>query len=230
MARERSSEEVRKHYIEGMGEELGSLFHALWNEVAWVYMKWDQYVELFGTKPSRIDLLNEAAGSFFKIVQDSLFEDTILHIARLTDPPKSAGKDNLTIQRLTCSMGDEEVSAKVAELVKVAIEKSGFCRDWRNRHIAHRDLKLALKEGAEPLKLASHAKVKEALKAISDVLNAASIHYMHAEIGFSAPIISLDGAVSLLYVLDDGLRAKKERLERLKTGKFRPDDHGPRDL
>lgn len=68
--------------VEVMGDDLGSLYHALWNELAWLYSKWEEYVELFGTKPSRIDLLNKAAGHFFRIVQDSLWEESLLHIAR----------------------------------------------------------------------------------------------------------------------------------------------------
>ena len=178
MSTHRTAEEVKQHHLEVMGDDLGSLYHALWNELAWLYSKWEEYVELFGTKPSRIDLINSAAGHFFRIVQDSLWEDTLLHIARLTDPPKSAGKENLTIRRLPHLIEEQTLKGKVSELIDVAVEKAAFCRDWRNRHIAHKDLGLTLSAGAEPLKPASRAKVKEALGSISDVLNALSTHYM----------------------------------------------------
>ena len=78
MSSQRTAEEVKQHHIEVMGEDLGSLYHALWNELAWLYSKWGEYVELFGTKLSRIDLVNRAAGLFFRIVQDSLWEDSLL--------------------------------------------------------------------------------------------------------------------------------------------------------
>ncbi len=55
------------------------------------YKHWAHYHELFGTKPSRIDLLNAVAPSFFRTVQDSLFEAVLLHLARLTDPAQSTG-------------------------------------------------------------------------------------------------------------------------------------------
>jgi hypothetical protein len=61
-------------------------------------LKWGEYVELFGTKPSRIDLRNRAAGGFFRVVQDGLWEDVLLHVARLTDAPRSGGRANLTIR------------------------------------------------------------------------------------------------------------------------------------
>lgn len=102
VARTGTAEETKRHYIAKMGEELGSLYYALWQEVVWLHVEWAEYVELYiyGTKPSRIALLNEAAPSFFRLVQDGLFETAVLKIARLTDPPKSVGKPNLTVQQL----------------------------------------------------------------------------------------------------------------------------------
>ena len=97
----RTPEEARTEHIRVMGEELGSLYDALWQEVAGLHGKWSEYAALFGTRESRVDLLNQAAPYFFRIVQDSLWEDVLLHIARLTDPPKSAGKSNLTVQCFT---------------------------------------------------------------------------------------------------------------------------------
>lgn len=93
----RSPDEIKKNHIKYMGEKLGTYFNAIWNEVAWLYIKWSEYDELFGKKPSRVDLLNDAAPTFFHIVQDCLFRDVILHIARLTDPPKTGGKKNLSV-------------------------------------------------------------------------------------------------------------------------------------
>lgn len=229
MSTHKTAEEVKQHHIEVLGEELGSLYHALWNELAWLYSKWDEYVELFGSKPSRIELVNKAAGHFFRIVQDSLWEDSLLHIARLTDSPKSHGKENLTIRKLPDLITDEIFRKHLSELIVIAVEKTDFCRDWRNRHIAHKDLGLALKTGAEPLKDASRAKVKEALSAISDVLNAISGHYMDSTTGF-AGIGGSGRAVSLLYVLDDGIRTDEARNERRRAGNYRDEDYQARDL
>ena len=67
-------------------------------------MKWEEYLELFGKTSSRIHLLNQSAPVFFKIVQDSLWENIILHLARLTDPPKSAGKNNLRYNDYSTSL------------------------------------------------------------------------------------------------------------------------------
>ena len=138
-------------------------------------------------------------------------------------------KHNLTIQRLAALVADKKVKESVTKLIEVAIETAAFCRDWRNRHIAHRDLQLSMNAGVKPLKVASRSKVKTALEAIASVMNAISLHYMDATIMFDV-ISEPHGALDLLYVIDDGLRARKEKHKRIKAGKYLPDDYKKRDL
>jgi len=223
MSNYKTAEEVKKEYIATMGEPLGEIFYALWQEVAGIYTIWNEYVALYGTKPSRIDLMNKAAPIFFSIVQVSLWEETLLHIARLTDLPKSAGKDNLSIQRLPLLLSDQNLKKTVELKRDIAIQKSGFCRDWRNRHIAHRDLQLAIDEGINPLKPASRRGVREALDSIADVLNTVTLHYKDTPSQFDNPI-GHDGAESLLYVIDDGLMFDEERKKRIQSGDIREED------
>lgn len=97
----RTAAETQSDNIAAMGEEVGKIYSALWQEVALIHNRWGQYVALYGTSPSRIALLNKAAPSFFRTVQDSLWESMLLHLARLSDPPKSVGKENLSVRRLT---------------------------------------------------------------------------------------------------------------------------------
>jgi hypothetical protein len=229
MCAEITAEESRQHAIDAMGEDLGRFYHALSNELAWLHLKWGEYIVLFGTKPSRIDLINRAAGEFFRIVQDGLWEDALLHLARLTDSPRSKGKDNLSIRALPSLIAKPELRRAVQESVEIALIKTEFARDWRNRHIAHKDLKLALADGAEPLKAASRAAVKDALSAIADVLNTISRSYLNSTTWFEG-LGARSGAEALLYVLDDGLKADLERRDRLKRGEMRPADYAARDL
>jgi hypothetical protein len=56
-----SAEEAKKANIDKMGEPLGELYSALWQSVAVIHLYWTDYVELFGTKPERIALLNQTA-------------------------------------------------------------------------------------------------------------------------------------------------------------------------
>jgi HEPN superfamily AbiU2-like protein len=95
----RTADEIRTNYIEKMGEPLGTQFAALLQEVARLQMAWGEFIELFGDEP-RVNVLNRAAPAMFHIIGHALWQLTLLDIARLTDPPKSAGKKNLTIQNL----------------------------------------------------------------------------------------------------------------------------------
>lgn len=229
---DRTAEEAKQANIEKMGEPLGALYSALWQAVATIHFHWNEYVELFGTKPERITLLNRTAPSFFRMLQDELWENSLLHLARLTDPANSQGKSdrsNLTIQAIPALIADARLKDDVNKLIAEAIEHTKFCRGWRDRHIAHRDLKLALGQPTTPLPEGSRAQVKTALKAITDVLNALEGHYFQSETRFDlgGP---LGGAISLLYVLDDGVRAEDARQKRLEEGKPLKDDFVARDL
>lgn len=225
----RTAEESKDANVIAMGEELGLLYSALWQQIASLHLKWAEYVVLFGTKESRVKLLNAAAGQFFRVVQDTLWEDTVLHIARLTDSPASVGRPNLSIRRLPGLIDDLPTKLDVTARVEEALEASEFCRDWRNRHIAHRDLELALKRGADPLKAGSREKVRKAMEALEAVLNSVAEHYLNSTTSFDVGD-SAGGALSLLYVLEDGLKAEKARKERLKSGTSIPGDRDRRDL
>jgi hypothetical protein len=232
-AHEMTSDESRLRSIAAMGEPVGSIYSQLWQELAWLYRTWAEFVALFGTKESRVTLLNEAAPAFTRIVQDALWEGVILHIARLTDPPKSMGKTNLSVCALEDAISDPELKAKVSSSVKDALLASEFCRDWRNRHLAHRDLDLALKRGAKPLETASRLKVKEALDGLSNVLNALSQHYFDSSTMFDLDLRiggGSGGAMSLLHIIDVGVQAEKSQKERRRSGHFDPNDYRPRDL
>ena len=231
MAQTKTAKEAQTEYVKHMGTPLGEQFSALWQEVAWLYLKWGEYDELFGKKPSRIQLLNNAAPLFFRVVENVLWEDTLLHIARLTDPAQSPGKGkktNLTIKALP-DLVDAGIKKSIAGFVDVSVQRAEFCRDWRNRHIAHRDLALALDGSVNPLKPANRKKVRGALEAIVDVLNAISQHYIKSQTKFDYLGVST-GAVSLLYVIDDGLKVEAERLDRMRRREVRPEDIEARDL
>lgn len=86
----RNANEIKQENISKMGQELGALYSALCNELAVAHFYWHEYAELFGTKPERVELLNKAAPAFFRILQDELWEMSLLYLARLTDAPKTA--------------------------------------------------------------------------------------------------------------------------------------------
>lgn len=223
----RSAEEAKAEHVRLMGDELGTIYSALWQEIAWVYGKWSEYVTLFGTRESRVNLLNAAAPAFSRLIQDSIWENVLLHIARLTDPPTTGKKQNLTIQRLPGLIDRAHSAELVAARVQAALDACAFARDWRNRHIAHSDLDLKVLDTAKPLELASRHHVNLALESLSDVLNVVANEYL----GSTNVFDPLDGdALALLYVIDDGIRTNEQRRQRILDGVYDPESLKPRDL
>lgn len=223
----RSAKEAKAECLRLMGTELGTIYAALWQEVAWVHCKWSDFVTIFGTKKSRVELLNNAAPGFFALVQDSIWENVLLHIARLTDPPTTSRKHNLTVQRLPLLIDRTIAQNAVNAKVQASLVASTFARDWRNRHIAHSDLELKVSETAKPLEFASYQSVNIALESLSEVLNAVAAEYLDSTTFFD----TLDGdAIGMLYVIDEGLRAKEQQRQRLRKGICDPDLFQHRDL
>ncbi|MDO8315202.1 MAG: hypothetical protein Q7T00_08160 [Rugosibacter sp.] len=215
----RTAEEAREKHRIAMGPELGDLYSALWQQLVSLHKKWGEYVALFGTKPERIELLNQAGPSFFRTVQDCLWRDVLIHLARITDPPRSAGKDNLTLKRLPPLISAPKKRSELEALILRSVESTAFARDWRNRQIAHHDLLLSLDLPTEPLAAASRNHVDSALAAVGEVLNFLSLHYLESTTMFEfAAKPTAGGATSMLYYLRAGIEGECARRERVMSG------------
>jgi len=210
----RTDAETKNHYVAKMGEDLGRVFYALWQEVAWLHNEWDEYLQLFGTKPSRIAVMNNAAPRFFRMIQDELLDMTVLRIARLTDPTRSTGKPNLTSQQLPSLIEDQSFSNQVLDLVKAAVTAAEFCRARRHRRIAHNALDLALGVQKEPLPNLTRENIAAAIASLAKVLNAVSFHYLKSTTEFDI-VSNPGGARALLRIVEDGLARKSERMAAL---------------
>jgi hypothetical protein len=100
MSRQYTAEEVEQRYVEQMGPDLGATFYQLFNECCSLHIKWKDYDAIFGKEEGRVALVNKAAAGFFRLVQDTLWENTLLHIARLTDSVRvggGGGREALTL-------------------------------------------------------------------------------------------------------------------------------------
>src|SRR6266446_4523877 len=162
----------KDRYIEKMGVALGTQFCALWEQVVWLHMKWADFVELFGKKQSRIVVLDQAAPAFFQMIRDVLWDDMLLHIARLVDRPK---KDLLTIRSLPRYVKDAVTKSAVEKLIKTAKHETEFCRKPRNTLIAHTNIVVLT---TAVLQLGSRLQMTEALHALGNVLNEMETFYM----------------------------------------------------
>lgn len=221
---DRTEEEVREEHVRKMGPDLGAVYDALYIDVSWLHMQWALYRQLFAQSPKRIELLNETAAHFFAALQETLLEDVILKLAKLTDFPKSAGKDNLTIERLPGLISDDTLRAEVSALNEVAQEACSKARDRRNRHLAHRDLALALATSKDPLPGISRADIEAALQALRNVLNKLANRYLNTTVAYELFIANAGDANALVYYLNKGLHAERAYLDRLQSDQLLPAD------
>ncbi len=149
----RSKDELRAEYISSMGEELGASFYELYRRLVELHMLWQQYRQLFGDDTETVNLLNRAAGLFFKIVQDELWDSVLLGISRMTDRPGTGKNRNLTIQSLPPMITDLALRAELQSLCEKALDLAEFAREHRNKRIAHQDHNYLSNRGSDPLDL-----------------------------------------------------------------------------
>ena len=158
---------------EQMPADLREVYQALQQQVLWLIAKRKIYVELYSDKET-VALLNRASPPTFRTVQDALFADTVMSLARMGDPPRSAGKDNLSFRRLKKILEehfDGEISSSCSKLVDAFVDESEPLRTIRNRQLAHSDLKTVLGANTDPLPGVSLALIGSLLDRAAEILN-----------------------------------------------------------
>jgi len=217
-------EEWRRH----LGDEVGREVNALEAELVVLNDKWREYVTLFGVSQGRVDLLNEAGGRFFGMVDSVFFEDILLHLCRLTDLQVVKEYELLTIRRLPSFFEDKPFHASLKKAVNRATRATAFATDWRHKRLAHHSRARALDPQAHPLKPASRERVQKALDAIAAVFHVLHDHYWGGRLDFNV-VGGVGDAQDVVNYLGMGRRAIRERDARIERREFRPGDFEPPD-
>jgi hypothetical protein len=156
------------------------VFESIESEIIWLHGKWNIYRQLYGTDEERIILLNRSAQTFFRLVQDVLFNDVILSINRLTDPPRSSGRDNRTFAQLIFLIDTKDHSELVQNLkekLDILMSQCDPFRIRRNKVIAHSDLMVALSIKSETTPDISRNSIENALKTVRDFMNEINLNF-----------------------------------------------------
>lgn len=219
-----SSPAVKQQHLDAFGPKLGPLYDALYNEVLWIHTKWLEYRKLFAGTKARVELLNSSAGFFFYIVQDVMWEDVLLHVARLTDPAEKGSNKNLSLQCLPSAVPDPALAGEVQVLVDAAVQKAKFARKNRDKRLAHRDRKHALGTAATSISLGSRKNIEEALASFAAVLNRLHSEYLEGEVAFRDVVAGAGDANALVYHLATAAEAEDRRKKRMLEGTLQPDD------
>lgn len=176
-----TDDELRDEYVRAMGPRLGLLCSELQNDFVWLQRKWSNFQELYGKGQERIDLLNRAASNFFYFLHRLLFEDAMLHLCRLSDPPKtklrSGDRENLSVLAVAGMITDPVLKALVrTETIQVR-KSCEFARKWRNRRLAHTDMIHRGKGRGLALPAVTSNDIEGALESIKNLLTLVEDHY-----------------------------------------------------
>ncbi|UKE51130.1 hypothetical protein KCU57_01660 [Xanthomonas translucens] len=180
MTSTQSMEEVHANYVALMGDELGVAFATLHRKLIELHMVWQQYRQLFGSDEETVALLNRTAGLFFKIVQDEIWDSVLLGISRMTDPPETRGKKNLTIHSLPLLVDDAALKNELQGLCSAALDQAAFAREHRNKRIAHQDHGYAADRAANSLSGISRERIETTLAALRAIMNRLNLHFKNS--------------------------------------------------
>ena len=217
MKRHQTADDVKEEIFAAFPEGSGELFYELWTNIAHLHLNWKNYRSLFGTSPERIELLNRAASSFFGLLDGILRHDVMLSIARLTDPPRSLGKDNASLARLIDTLTPFVDGALVNELQSKLKNLQAHCepvRQIRNRILAHNDLATSLNYHPDPLPGISRAYIEEVLEKIRKLLGDIEEHFRGSRTSHQYVISANDGE-ALIFALESAREHQKCRRKKI---------------
>lgn len=174
--------------------EIQDTWHELYNDVVWLHGSWIIYRQLYGKSECRVNLLNESAGTVSALLQDVLLGSVQLELSKLSDPPRSVGKDNLSLYQLHATLeqsGHVVIADQVAPLIASFKAKCEPARKRRNKAIAHNDL--STRRAAVPLNGPSREEVEKALLALRAVMNCVEVHFTQSQTAFEHLRTEADG-------------------------------------
>src|SRR5436309_8035775 len=114
---------------ERIPEAIRDVCARLCEDAAILHLKWSSYLELFGSPESAV-VLSETARACFQIIEESLRNDIVLSICRLSDPSRTLGGDSGSLATLVARCSD---LPRVEDLLMAFQAACGPVRRYRNR-------------------------------------------------------------------------------------------------
>ncbi len=136
-------------------EELQREFETLRNQAIYLIQTFNTYNDLFEASDEVERVLRKSAERFFGDINTIMIEYMILVVCRLTDPPTTSGKPNLTIphmNKLLCK--DGFFSSEIRKLSDRIMAYRKLLEPVRNKIVAHIDRDTYIKD----LTLGGHSK------------------------------------------------------------------------
>lgn len=136
-------------------ERLREAFLAFREQCIWLQTCYNIYAVLFESDQSTKEILSGTAQLFFGDLNLILIEYCLLQVCKLTDPPRSNGRDNLTVKYLNGLLDAENLLTTEITAASDGLENyRNLIKDGRNRIISHADKETLLTD----LVLAGHTR------------------------------------------------------------------------
>ncbi len=124
--------------------ELENAFTMLREQAIILRQTFDTFNFLFSSGPEADSILTKSAAWFFHDLNRMMVEYLILLICRLTDPPETAGKTNLTIPWMTKAICEDhclgqDIKLEIQRLEKCILDYRTLLKPARNKIVSHID-------------------------------------------------------------------------------------------
>ena len=152
--------------------EIDEKIKILGEDVIWTFYTIQEYRKIFLDNDNS-KIINASAHHFFSNYQRLFWNNIILSISRLFDPPQQRKFNNLTVYEV--AQFAENNKLQCACEIKSTIDKIKnnnlqTIKLWRNKMFAHRDIETALNYNYQDMKVHLDD-IEEIMKNIGDCLN-----------------------------------------------------------
>ncbi len=114
------------------------------------------------------DLFSQSSPLIWQILGDALVDSVLLSIARLLDPPTSAGKANLSIAHVLSQVPPSaEIEKLASDHEELRSKSDAALRHWRNKRLSHNDL--ATLTRPEPLPKITYDEISSLIDGINAI-------------------------------------------------------------
>lgn len=202
---------------------LARKFEAMKKEVFLLQIHRAIYSQLFQHSPERADILDRCGREVFICLQMSLETEMVMLLSRITDDPGSKDKERLSFQQFHMLIEDKnkQLAQKLRAIIKKIRKRRDKIREYRNKRLAHLDLKTVLGESPSPDPVTLQM-VDEAIRDLHEYMRTFEQHYEpQAEFVYKTSFLIDSAGDALVSILENGLRfealMERNQLESLKT-------------
>jgi hypothetical protein len=200
---------ILKRVHDNMDEHLQKVFDRIKQELNHIHYRWILYRQIFGTSPSRIELINNTSSNVFLELQWLVIDYMVMSLSKLTDQARMGSNDNLSYHYLIEKVkenGNDELEVELRVELKELTDACEKFRNIRNKRVAHNDLVVSLDIDGSPLPGVSRADVEKALVHARNLMNKAELHFNFSQTLYEEIILPVtnDGR-SVLIWLQKGL-------------------------